>query len=567
MASKHFSFIGISFFILFPLISLPSHADNTLPFPFGLTPPVSPENVCKFTQFPSFCKSVLPNHNDNVYGFGRFSFQRSVSQSQIFFDLIDKLLKSNPNFSKPAIRALQDCHYLASLNQDFLSTCSQTVKRTSKILARTEAENVQTKLSAILTNLQTCVESLDSTNSAGTIKNDILNSLLNDTKFQSISLDLFKKGWVPKQRGRGKSRQPPKIDPTSRNGRMALGVSSQNHAIFEAILRRSKRVVRAAGNGDSVLIKDIVTVSKEGWGNFTTINEAIAAAPSISDASDGYFFIYVAAGIYEEYVSIARNQNYLFILGDGIGQTIITGNRSVGDGWTTFNSATFAVVGEGFLGVDITFRNTAGPSKGQAVALRNGADLSTFYSCSFEGYQDTLYPHSLRQFYRECDIYGTIDFIFGNGAVVFQNCNIFPRLPIKGQFDPITAQGRTDPNQNTGFSFQNCTIRAAEDLGATKTYLGRPWKEYARTVFMQSFMDKLIDLAGWSVWNGDFALSTLYYAEYDNTGPGSDTTMRVAWPGYHVIDATDADDFTVSNFLLGDNWLHKTGVPYIGGLI
>lgn len=70
-----------------------------------------------------------------------------------------------------------------------------------------------------------------------------------------------------------------------------------------------------------------------------------------------------------------------------------------------------------------------------------------------------------------------------------------------------------------------------------KIYLGRPWNEYSKTVFMQSFMDKLIDHAGWSAWDGDFALSTLYYAEYDNTSPGSDTTMRVAWPGYHVINA------------------------------
>ena len=82
------------------------------------------------------------------------------------------------------------------------------------------------------------------------------------------------------------------------------------------------------------------------------------------------------------------------------------------------------------------------------MAARNGADLSTFYHCSFEGYQDTLYTHSLRQFYRECDIYGTVDFIFGNAAVVFQDCNIYPRLPLQGQFNAIsiTAQGGTDPN-------------------------------------------------------------------------------------------------------------------------
>lgn len=235
-------------------------------------------------------------------------------------------------------------------------------------------------------------------------------------------------------------------------------------------------------------------------------------------------------------------------------------------------SAISAVVATGFVAVDMTFRNTAGAIKHQAVAVRNGADMSTFYRCSFEGYQDTLYTHSLRQFYRECDIYGTVDFIFGNAAVVLQNCNIYPRLPMSGQFNAITAQGRIDPNQNTGTSIHNCTIRAADDLASsntnTQTYLGRPWKEYSRTVFMQSFMDSLINPAGWREWDGSFALSTLYYAEYNNTGPGSDTAARVTWPGCHVIKSTtDAVNFTASDMLLGENWLPRTGVPYTGGLI
>jgi len=230
------------------------------------------------------------------------------------------------------------------------------------------------------------------------------------------------------------------------------------------------------------------------------------------------------------------------------------------------------VVAQGFVAAGITFRNTAGAIKNQAVAVRNGADLSTFYSCSFEAYQDTLYTHSLRQFYRECDIYGTVDFIFGNAAVVFQNCNIYPRMPMRGQFIAITAQGRTDPNQNTGTSIHNCTIRAADDLASSNTsvstYLGRPWKDYSRTVYMQSLMGSLINPAGWHEWSGNLSLSTLYYAEYNNTGPGSGTSGRVTWPGYHVINAiVNATVFTVSNFLLGDDWLPQTGVPYTGGLI
>ncbi|KAB1200946.1 putative pectinesterase/pectinesterase inhibitor 7 [Morella rubra] len=305
-------------------------------------------------------------------------------------------------------------------------------------------------------------------------------------------------------------------------------MSSQTRAIYETVSRR--KLTQSADDEDQVFVSDIVVVSQDGSGNFTTINDAIAAAPNKSTSSDGYFFIYVTAGVYEEYVSIPKTNTYLLMIGDGINQTIITGNRSVVDGWTTFNSATFAVVATGFVAVNMTFRNTAGAIKHQAVAVRNGADLSTFYSCSFEGYQDTLYAHSLRQFYRECDIYGTVDFIFGNAAVVFQNCNLYPRLPMSGQFNAITAQGRTDPNQNTGTSIQNCTIRAADDLASsnstTQTYLGRPWKVYSTTVYMRTFMDSLINPAGWMAWNGSVGLSTLYYAEYNNTGPGSNTTNR-----------------------------------------
>ncbi|CAA2985595.1 probable pectinesterase pectinesterase inhibitor 7 [Olea europaea subsp. europaea] len=225
------------------------------------------------------------------------------------------------------------------------------------------------------------------------------------------------------------------------------------------------------------------------------------------------------------------------MIGDGINQIIITGNHSFVDGWTIFNSSTFAVVGRGFVAVNSTFRNTAGAIKHHAVTVRNGADLSTFYSCSFEAYKDTLYVHSLRQFYRECDIYGTVDFIFGNAPAVFQNCNLFPRLPMPNQFNAITAQGRTDPNQNTGISIQNCAIQPADDLNTTsiQTYLGRPWKEFSMTIYMQR--------------------------------AGSNTSGRVDWSGFHVIHSTDATNFTVSTFLLGDDWSFDTGVPYEGGLL
>ena len=229
-----------------------------------------------------------------------------------------------------------------------------------------------------------------------------------------------------------------------------------------------------------------------------------------------------------------------------------------------------AVVGDGFIARGMTFRNTAGASNHQAVALRFGSDLSVYYQCSFEGYQDTLYTYSERQFYRGCDIYGTVDFIFGNAAVVFQNCNIYARNP-PNKINTVTAQGRTDPNQNTGISIHDCKVTAASDLKAVqssvKIYLGRPWKEYSRTVFLKTYLDSLINSAGWLEWSGDFALKTLYYGEYMNTGPGSSTSGRVDWAGYHVItSSTEAAKFTVGNFISGNSWLPSTKVPFTSGL-
>lgn len=229
------------------------------------------------------------------------------------------------------------------------------------------------------------------------------------------------------------------------------------------------------------------------------------------------------------------------------------------------------MTGEGFIARGITFRNTAGPENHQAVALRSGADFSVFYRCGFEGYQDTLYVHSQRQFYKECYIYGTVDFIFGNAAVVLQNCMIYARRPMNGQKNAVTAQGRTDPNQNTGISIHNSRVMATDDLkqveSTVKTYLGRPWKEYSRTVFMQTYLDSLVDPAGWLEWDGEFALNTLYYGEYKNMGPGSSTSQRVKWRGYHIVtNSTEASKFTVQNFIAGQSWLPGTEVPFTPGL-
>lgn len=151
------------------------------------------------------------------------------------------------------------------------------------------------------------------------------------------------------------------------------------------------------------------------------------------------------------------------------------------------------VVGDGFIDQDITFRNTSCASNHQDVSLPSGSDLYAFYRCDFEGYQDTLYVHSNRQFYKECNIYCIVDFIFGNVVGVFQNFNIF--------VNTTTAQGRMDPNQKRGISIHNSRVTTASNFKHVQnyvvTYLGRSWKQYSRIVFMKTFLNSLIHPAGW----------------------------------------------------------------------
>jgi len=310
-----------------------------------------------------------------------------------------------------------------------------------------------------------------------------------------------------------------------------------------------------------------MTVAKDGSGNYTTITAALNALPQ---KYKGRYVIYVKEGVYEENVIVTKKTENITIYGDGSQKSIVTGKKNYIDGVPTFQTATFAALGDGFMAQSIGFRNTAGPEKHQAVALRVQADRSIFLNCRMEGYQDTLYAQTHRQFYRSCYITGTVDFIFGDAAAIFQNCMIYVRKPMDNQQNIITAQGRVDKRETTGIVLQNCRILADDKLNSEKakikSYLGRPWKEYSRTIVMETEIGDLIQPAGWLEWSGDFALKTLYYAEYNNKGPGSSTSGRVKWPGYNAIKREDALKFTVGPFLQGNTWLKSAQVPVHFGM-
>ncbi|XP_049357934.1 pectinesterase-like [Solanum verrucosum] len=431
--------------------------------------------------------------------------------------------------------ALADCLELMDLSRDRLM---DSMMRLGNLSSQAHFD-VHSWLSSILTNHVTCIDGLNG--QAQSIMEPMLNDLVARAR-TSLALMV--------------AIAPPKNDnnlPTVSDDGLPSWVSANDRKL----LQLSANAIAAN-----------VVVAKDGSGKYKTVKEAVASAP---DNSKTRFVIYVKKGIYKENVEIGKTKKNIMLVGDGMDATIITGNLNVVDGATTFNSATVAAVGDGFIAQDVQFQNTAGPQKHQAVALRVGADQSVINRCKIDAFQDTLYTHTLRQFYRDCYITGTVDFIFGNAAVVFQNSKLAARKPMSGQKNMVTAQGREDPNQVTGTSIQNCDIIPSSDLapvkGSVKTYLGRPWKAYSRTVYMQSNIGDHIDPAGWSEWDGDFALKTLYYGEYMNKGAGAGISKRVNWPGYHnALTISEATKFTVGQLIQGAAWLKSTGVAYTEGL-
>ncbi|GFQ05560.1 putative pectinesterase/pectinesterase inhibitor 28 [Phtheirospermum japonicum] len=315
-------------------------------------------------------------------------------------------------------------------------------------------------------------------------------------------------------------------------------------------------------------IKPDLVVAKDGSGNFTTINEALGSIPKTRNTT---FVLYIKEGVYKEKVVITSNLTHLLIIGDGPTKTKITGRLNYIDGTNTYQTATVAVQADHFTAKDIGFENSAGAEKHQAVALRVSADLALFFNCQMDGYQDTLYVHTYRQFYRDCVISGTIDFIFGDSAAVFQDCTLVVRKPLSNQNCIVTAQGRKDLRQPTGLVLQNCSFVADPEYypvrKTNKAYLGRPWKEFSRTVIMESFLDDLIQPEGWLPWNETFALQTLFYTEFNNRGPAASKANRVKWDGVKEVPANRIQRFTADEFIDGKRWVPVSDVPYAGGFI
>ncbi|WP_299987470.1 pectinesterase family protein [uncultured Pontibacter sp.] len=287
-----------------------------------------------------------------------------------------------------------------------------------------------------------------------------------------------------------------------------------------------------------------LVVAQDGSGDYTSVQEAIDAIPAFPV---GGVEVFVKNGTYREKVVIPSWKTDIHLIGEDKHKTIIAWDDYSGKGdINTFTSYTVLVQGNGFRAENITFENTAGPV-GQAVALHVEADRAVFRNCRIVGDQDTLYVGvgGSRQYFVDCYIEGTTDFIFGPATSVFERCTIQCK---KNSY--ITAAS-TPEGQPFGFVFLNCTVTAADDK--LKVYLGRPWRPFAQTVFLNTKLGQHIRPEGWHNWNKPEAEQTAFYAEYNSSGLGAMPEKRVAWA--KQLTDKEAKRYTVETILAGkDNW-------------
>lgn len=266
--------------------------------------------------------------------------------------------------------------------------------------------------------------------------------------------------------------------------------------------------------------QDTIVVSRDGTGNFRTLQEAIESARAFMEYT---ITIYVKNGVYKEKVIVPSWVENIDIIGEDRDKTIITYDDHANiNKMGTFRTYTVKVEGSDITFKNLTIENNAA-QLGQAVALHTEGDRLKFINCRILGNQDTIYTGAkfTRLYFKDCYIDGTTDFIFGPSTALFEDCIIHSKR------NSYVTAASTPKEAKYGYVFKHCKLTA--EPGVDKVYLGRPWRPYAYTLFIECELGKHIVLAGWHNWGKQSNEETARYMEYKNTGEGANASERVAW--------------------------------------
>ena len=289
-------------------------------------------------------------------------------------------------------------------------------------------------------------------------------------------------------------------------------------------------------------------VAADGSEQYTTLRAAIDAAPQITHAGR-HWTIFVRSGTYRELVYIQREKRFISVVGEDAETTKITfdlyNDLPAPDGkpTATFRTATVMLDADDFTFENITLENSAG-NKGPALAIRVDGDREVFRHCRFLGWQDTLLVNRGRHYFEDCYITGATDFIFGGATAYFERCHIH----CAG--NGFIAAASTPDFQQFGYVFSHCTITGERDV---ETYLGRPWRDYAQTIYLNTEMSAVVKSEGWNNWAKPYAEKVARYAELHSTGPGGKSAARAPWS--KQLTAAAAAAYSVEKVLAGsDGW-------------
>lgn len=266
--------------------------------------------------------------------------------------------------------------------------------------------------------------------------------------------------------------------------------------------------------------RDTLVVSRDGTGDFRTLQEAVESARAFMDYT---VTIYVRNGVYKEKVIVPSWVENIDIIGEDRDKTIITYDDHANiNKMGTFRTYTVKVEGSDITFKNLTIENNAA-QLGQAVALHTEGDRLKFINCRILGNQDTIYTGAkfTRLYFKDCYIDGTTDFIFGPSTALFENCMIHSKR------NSYVTAASTPKEAKYGYIFKHCKLTA--EPGVDKVYLGRPWRPYAYTLFIECELGKHIVPAGWHNWGKQSNEETARYMEYKNTGEGANVSERVAW--------------------------------------